>query len=80
MTLEELERDVAVLKAQVAELILRQNLPPSNASIMSARGGLKGRPELGEVLEFGRYFRQTGELPPDDWNPGDPIPDRAGEE
>lgn len=75
MTLEQLERDVAELKAQVAALQARQSPPPSNAGMMAARGVLKGRPEFADVIAYGRYFRVTGQLPPDDWNPGDPIPE-----
>ena len=28
-----------------------------------------------EAAAYGRYWRVTGELPPDDWKPGDPIPE-----
>ncbi len=75
MTLEQLERDVAELKAQVAALQVQFPAPPGNADMMAARGVLKGHPEFADVIAFGRYFRITGQLPPDDWNPGDPIPE-----
>jgi hypothetical protein len=75
MSLEQLEKDVADLKTQVAALQVR--FPPSsgNADMMAARGMLRDRTGFADVVAFGRYFRQTGQLPPDDWNPGDPIPE-----
>ena len=30
---------------------------------------------LDELAPRARYFRQTGEWPPPEWNPGDPIPE-----
>lgn len=75
MSLEQLERDVAELKAQVAALQERASEPPANADMMAARGMLKGHAGFGDVIAFGRYFRITGQLPPDDWKPGDPIPE-----
>lgn len=27
------------------------------------------------MTAYGRYFRKTGQEPPPDWKPGDPIPD-----
>jgi hypothetical protein len=75
MTLEQLERDVAELKVQVAALQVRFPPPAGNADMMAARGLLKDQPGFADVIAFGRYFRITGQLPPDDWNPGDPIPE-----
>ena len=75
MTLEELERDVAVLKAQMAALQVKASDRPPNADMMAARGMLTGHSGFADVIAFGRYFRITGQMPPDDWNPGDPIPE-----
>jgi hypothetical protein len=77
MSLEQLERDVAELKKQVAGLLNSHPFasPPQNTKMMSVRGMLKDEEGFGDVLAFGRYFRQTGQMPPDDWNPGDPIPE-----
>jgi hypothetical protein len=75
MSLEQLERDVAELKAQVAALQAKVANPLGNAEMMAVRGMLKDQPGFADVVAFGQYFRQTGQLPPDDWNPGDPIPE-----
>jgi hypothetical protein len=72
MSLEQLERDVAELKEQVASLLAKPKA--NNSQLMAARGVLKDFPEFADVQAFGHYFRVTGQLPPDDWNPGDPIP------
>ena len=37
-------------------------------------------PVFEEMLAYGRYFRKTGQEPPPDWKPGDPIPEPAAED
>ena len=36
---------------------------------------MKDVPESEEMKAYSQYIRKTGQLPPDDWKPGDPIPD-----
>jgi len=80
MTTEELTVKVLELEKAVAELRRGATNPPArNANMMAARGAMKDFPEFADVIAFGRYFRETGQLPPDDWNPGDPIPPASGE-
>ena len=70
-----LEQRVAALERSVAEL--KGNAPPANAKWWEQVGGPM-RPELCEafdrMVEYGRYFRQTGREAPPDWKLGDPIP------
>jgi hypothetical protein len=74
MTTEELTVKVLALEKAVAELRNDRGSPARNANMMAARGAVRDFPEFADVIAFGRYFRVTGQLPPDDWNPGDPIP------
>jgi hypothetical protein len=83
MTLEQLERDVAELKVQVAGLLAqRPALLQSGPDPYSRWWENLGPPlsdeavaSLDETAPFMRYFRQTGEMPPPGWKPGDPIPE-----
>lgn len=80
MTTEQLEQRVTAVEKAVAELGARMNqVAPAGAGILSVAGSMKDYPEFADVVAAGRYFRITGRLPPDDWNPGDPIsePDEA---
>jgi hypothetical protein len=69
MSLEQLEKDVAELKAQVAALLAR--LPPAPAPLNAPKddwlsavlGRFKGDTEFGEAVKAGREFRKTGRLP-----------------
>ena len=69
MTLEQLERDVAVLKTQVAGLIARLPPTPLDAPkddwLSAVLGRFKDDPEFGEAVKAGREFRKTGRLPND---------------
>jgi hypothetical protein len=73
-----LEERVAVLEKAMAELKPAINHPD--------RGGGKGLgllfnndPVFEEMVAYRKYFRKSGQLPPDDWNPGDPIPEPSEE-
>lgn len=80
MTTEELTNKVLELEKAVAELQRGAHHPAArNANIMVARGAVRDFPEFADVIAFGRYFRVTGQMPPDDWNPGDPNPSPTGE-
>lgn len=62
MTLEQLERDVAELKAQVAALQAR--LPatdvPKDDWLSAVLGRFNGDPEFAAAVQAGREFRKTG--------------------
>ena len=69
-----LEARVAAVEAAVANL--QRQLPPlAKKDILSIAGSMKDYPEFEDVLAYGRYIRRTGQLPPQDWKPGDPIPE-----
>ena len=79
MSLEQLEKDVAELKAQMAGLIARLPPPPlpldapKDNWLSAVLGRFKDDPEFGEAVEAGRQFRKTGRLP-------DPPADAEGHE
>ncbi|GEM_PF-2364974 len=70
MSLEQLEREVSELKAQVAGLLARQTKSwlPSVATSMTDE-------EIRSMQPYQEYIRQTGDTPPPFWKPGDPIPE-----
>jgi hypothetical protein len=69
-----LEARVAKLEQAIGEL--QQRVPPVQpAGLMSVAGIFKDDPGFADVVEYGRYYRETGRLPPPGWKPGDPIPD-----
>jgi hypothetical protein len=71
-----LEERVAVLEKVVAELLRQQADQPSTQKWWEGIAGImKDAPESEEMKAYGQYIRKTGQLPPDDWKPGDPIPD-----
>lgn len=74
-----LEQRVATLEQVVAELQrkLADAEPTSNWWERFPPMTPEQRAAHEEVSAFGRYFRKTGRLPPDDWKPGDPIPERG---
>jgi hypothetical protein len=76
MTTEQLEQRVAALERTVADLQRKVDNPSGNWW-ESVGPRLNNDPVFEEMLAYGRYFRKTGQTPPDDWNPGDPIPDPA---
>ncbi len=83
MTLEELERDVAELKAQMAGVLARRPVALQTTPDPYSRWWEDLGPPLNdeavaaldEVESHARYFRQTGDWPPPSWKPGDPIPE-----
>ncbi len=76
-----LEQRVAALERTVAELQLKHTTaPPANGNWWEQIGpSFNNDPVFEEMLAYGRYFRKTGQEPPPDWKPGDPIPDPVEE-
>jgi len=72
-----LEQRVAALEQTVAALKAAKSIgPPVRGTEVKQLGGaFANDPVFAEMLEYGRYFRKTGQEPPSDWKPGDPIPD-----
>ncbi len=62
MTLEQLERDVAELKAQVAALLAKPPAPsePKDNWLSAVLGRFKDDPEFAAAVAAGREFRKTG--------------------
>lgn len=63
MTLEQLERDVAELKVQVAALMAQQGSPsaaPKGDWLSAVLGRFKDDPEFAAAVQAGREFRKTG--------------------
>ncbi len=75
MTLEELE--TRLTKAEQAIEALQADAPARR------RWWERPRPDATPVMEedlkvmeaYSKYIRRTGNSPPPDWKPGDPIPD-----
>lgn len=67
--LEEVEKGLAELRHHLLQ-------PPveTTKGILSIAGTMTNYPEFDELVEHGKYIRRTGQLPPPDWKPGDPIP------
>ena len=47
----------------------------SAQGVLALAGTMSDYPEFETVMEHAKYIRRTGELPPPDWKPGDPIPE-----
>ena len=76
MTTEQLEQRMSAVEKAIADLGARLNqVAPQGPGILAIAGAMKDYPEFADVVAAGKYFRVTGRLPPDDWNPGDPIPE-----
>lgn len=80
MSQELLEQRVAALESQVAEL--RRKIGAD--SKWWERVGRNWTPDelkaFDEVVEYGKYFRATGQQAPPGWRPGDPIPEPVYDE
>jgi hypothetical protein len=73
-----LEDRVAALEQAVAELRGSPAKPPANGKWWEQVGpAFRNDPAFEEMLAYGRYFRKTGQEPPPDWKPGDPIPESS---
>jgi hypothetical protein len=69
-------RVTAIEKAlERIETRIAQESAPEPKGLLSVAGSMKGFPEFEEAMAYGKYVRRTGQLPPPDWNPGDPIPE-----
>ena len=81
MTAEQIERELADVKRELWDLkrVVEALGPPKKPGILSVVGSMANFPEFDEAVEYGRYFRKTGQEPPDGWKPGDPIPEPAGD-
>ena len=64
------EKAVEAVRARVDQMSALQA-----KGVLSVVGSMKDFPEFEDVVAYGRYFRQTGQLPPPSWRPGDPIPE-----
>ena len=81
MSVEQLERDVASLRESVIILERKmadlQREPKWNARLPSRQALTPEDIKVFEEIDaYGRYYLQTGRDAPDDWKPGDVIPDR----
>lgn len=76
-----LEERVAALEHAVAELKQKQPAATlANGKWWEQVGpAFNNDPVFEEMLAYGRYFRKTGQEPPPDWKPGDPIPEPEDE-
>jgi len=73
-----LEQRVAALEQEVADLKARNQ--PTGVRWWEKIGPLFNNDTVfEEMVAYGKYFRKTGQLPPDNWMPGDPIPDPTEE-
>lgn len=73
-----LEQRVAKLEQAVAEL--KASNRPAGSHWWELSGvQFHNDPVFEEMLAYGRYFRKTGQLPPVEWKPGDPIPEPTEE-
>ena len=78
MTELTLEQRVAALEKVVATL--QAGALAANGRWWEAMGPTvapQDREAFDQAMEYGKYFRMTGRMPPDDWKPGDPIPEPA---
>ena len=80
MSVEQLERDVALLRESVNTLERKMadlQLAPMSSARFPLRPALTAEDikVFDEIDAYGRYYRQTGRDAPDDWKPGDPIPE-----
>jgi hypothetical protein len=70
----ELERQVAEMRRHLSDGVIGpdprskwwERLRPLSAEAIQA---------MEEMAPYQQYFRQTGQDPPPDWRPGDPIPE-----
>ena len=80
MTDEQVEKRFQALEKQVADLQSQVvSLGGKPAEKWWEKSGWDLTPEERQTAEdanaYGRYYRATGQLPPPDWKPGDPIPE-----
>jgi hypothetical protein len=77
MTNDSLEQRVQALEKAVAELRNSGGKPADKWWEKIGWDDLT--PEQRQTAEdanaYGRYYRATGQMPPPDWKPGDPIPE-----
>jgi hypothetical protein len=69
-----LEDRVAALEAEVAEL-KRASKPWKFLETPRKPPTPEEEQVMLEAEAYGRYWRKTGKEAPDDWKPGDPIPE-----
>jgi hypothetical protein len=76
-----LEQRVAALEQTVAELQKQRPPTHTNGKWWEQVGpAFDSDPVFEEMLAYGRYFRKTGQEPPPEWKPGDPIPEAQDED
>ena len=69
-----LEDRIAALEAEVAEL-KRATKPVNFWDTPRDPPSPEEEQVMREAEAYGRYWRKTGHEAPDDWKPGDPIPE-----
>ena len=81
MTTEQLAQDLADVKRDLRDLkrVVSALQPTAKPGVLSVVGSMAEFPEFDDVIAYGRYFRKTGQEPPPDWKPGDPIPVPSGD-
>jgi len=79
MTTDQLAQDLADVKNDLRDLkrAVAALEPAKKPGILAIVGSMAEFPEFDDVIAYGRYFRKTGQEPPPDWKPGDPIPEPA---
>jgi hypothetical protein len=76
-----LEQRIAALEQTVATMQKQLPQAPANGKWWEQVGpAFNNDPVFEEMLAYGRYFRKTGQEPPPDWKPGDPIPEPQDED
>ncbi len=70
-----LEQRVAALEREVAALKGKGAAHSDEKWWERLGGAFANDAVFAEMLEYGRYFRKTGQEPPPDWKPGDLIPE-----
>ena len=75
MSASTLEERVARVEETLAEMQKQLSARQATLGILSIAGTMSDYPEFDELTAHGKYLRKTGQLPPRDWKPGDPIPE-----
>ena len=71
-----LEARLTAVEKSLVEIQRQLVNPPAHSApkgILSIAGTMADYPEFDELMAHAKYIRQTGQLPPPDWKPGDPI-------
>ena len=81
MSTEQLEQRLTAVEKALADVQQKVDAISSGTPTTKwwERIGRQRTPEeqttFDEAMAYGRYYRKTGQEPPPDWKPGDPIPE-----